>query len=332
MNLYNAAHALSSFAPTLPVFVYRHFQMAWRYFDVQARAADDPKEHAFFLHDNDNDPAAKECLQNVPGNRTSPLLVFENSTAGVWWVDKVVGELSAEPSTTAVFFDETDWSYCGYNFASYTGCNNISESFKVRDYLAKLPALRASADALAAAGKWPIFSTKNLLEKAWVGLPANVTRPCVIPGDAYAAALQGVSWGHFYEFWMGQGEVLDAASIENSIIEGSAGVGLVARADADAAAQCPSSSSSCVGYFKTDLNYALAAFLIARTSPYSFFGVSSGWYSQCWCWHQEYDAAAACGEPSAPPQRTGPYTWTRNYAHCKVFVNTSAAQGSFRAT
>ena len=328
-NLREAAAALAAFAPHLPVFVYRHFQMCWPYFDSQRSAADNPKLSAMFLHDNDNAPGSQECRQSLPGGGTGPLMVFEGgSDAGNWWVDKVVGEVAAEPYIKAVFFDETDWSYCGYSFPHETGCINISDGFKARDYAAKLPALRATADALMAAGKWPIFSSKNLREEAWGGLPANASRPCVVPGDAYAAALEGVAWGRFYEFWMGLGAVFDAATIANAILEGNAGVGLVARASADAAAQCPGSTPSCVDYHETDLGYALAAFLVARTSPWSYFGVSSGWYSPCWCWKAEYDAAARCGEPSAPATRTGPYTWSREYANCTVLVNTSASTGT----
>lgn len=331
-HLLGAAAALAAYAPALPVFVYRHFQMAWRLFDVQRPIIDDPKYRTLLLHDNDNAPAAKKCLQGVPGNGTSPLLVFEApSSAGQWWVDRVVGEVAAEPSITAVFFDETDWSYCGYNFTRATGCSNLSAAFLARDYAAKLPALRATADALAAAGKWPIFSSKNLREEAWQGLPAKAIRPCVVPGNAYAAALEGATWGRFYEFWMGQGATYDAATIANVLLEGAAGVGLIARAPADAAAQCPGDTSSCDAPAMTELSYALAAFLIARTSPYSYFGVSSGWYSQCWCWHAEYDAAAACGAPTAPPIRTSPFSWTRAYEHCTVSVNTTAQKGAFLA-
>ena len=327
MNLLDAARALAAYNATLPVFVYRHFQMCWRLFDVQRAADDDNSSRAFFLHDEDNANGAVECRQSVPGGGTSPLLVFLNSTAGTWWVDHVVRELAAEPVTQAVFFDETDWSACGYNFAK-DGCSHISDAFRAADLAAKLPALRATADALSAVGKWPIFSSKNLLTAAWAGLPASQPRPCVVPHDAYAAALAGADYARFYEFFMGQGAVLDAATIANVMLEGATGVGFVARAGADAAAQCATTCpEGSVG--KVSLSYALAAFLIARTSPKSFFGVSAGWYSQCWCWHAEFDAVAACGAPTAHATRTSPYTWTREYEHCHVAVNTSAAEGSF---
>ena len=61
----------------------------------------------------------------------------------------------------------------------------------------------ATADALGAAGKWPIFSSKNLLAAAWEGLPAAAPRPCVIPHDAFFEALAGADYARFYEFFMG---------------------------------------------------------------------------------------------------------------------------------
>jgi hypothetical protein len=206
--------------------------------------------------------------------------------------------------------------------------HHVSDAFRARDLLAKLPAVRATADALNAAGKLPIFSSRNVASRAWEGLPENATRPCVIPHDAYMAALDGVSYARFFEFWMGMGKDLDAAYIADVMIEGNAGVGFVAHASADAAAQC---STACdpSPYFEVNLSYSLAAFLIARTSPYSYFGVSGGWSSGCWCWHSEYDEASRCGLPRAPATRTSAYSWTREYEHCTVKVNTSAAQGSW---
>ena len=49
----------------------------------------------------------------------------------------------------------------------------------------------AEADALIAARKLPIFSSRNVVAAAWAGLPSNSTRPCLVPHDAYLAALGG---------------------------------------------------------------------------------------------------------------------------------------------
>jgi len=327
-NLLAAARALSAAAPGLPVFVYRNFQINFDLFDVQ-RANDADPSRGMFLRDHDNAEGAAECRQAAPGGGTVPLFAFVNKSAGEFWVDKVIAEVAAEGAVSALFMDECDWSACGYNFKP-TGCSNISDEFRLRDLTAKLPAIRATADALNAANKWPIFSSKNLLDAAWAGLPASATRPCVAPHDAFAAALAGAFYARFYEFFMGQGPDLDAATIQNAILEGAAGVGLVARTQADAAAQCAATCTA--GYAgKASLSYALAAFLVARTSPYSYFGVSAGWYSPCWCWHAEFDAASSCGAPVAAAVRASPYAWTREYENCVVKVNTSAMTGSFGA-
>ena len=327
-NLLGAARALAAAAPALPIFIYRHFQMAWRLFDVQ-RAAADGSDRSLFLRNFDGAPGAAECAQAVPGGGTSPLYAFSGASrgAGEFWVRRVVGELAAEPPlVAAVFFDECDWSACGYSFLR-DGCANISDAFRARELNAKLPFLRATADALAKAGKWPIFSSKNLLAAAWAGLPDAARRPCVQPHDAFAAALRGADYARFYEFWMGQGADLDAATITNALLEGGGGVGLVARAAAGADAQCDAvCEQGSVGPAR--LSYALAAFLVARTSAWSYFGVSAGWYSPCWCWHGEFDAAAKCGAPRAAAVRLSAHAWTRAYEGCTVSVNTSSAEGS----
>ena len=325
-NVYGAVEALHAASPRLPIFAYRNWHVCWRLFDIQRAADDNASLHGMFLRNFDNAPGAAECRIDItPDNSTSPFWVFENTDAGSWWVKNVVREVAAETHTAAVFFDTTDANACGYSFVS---CPNISASFRTRDLLAKLPALRAAADALNAADKLPIFSSRNVVSQAWAGLPVNATRPCVIPHDAYLAALEGVEYARFYEFWMGQGANLDAAYISNVIIEGNAGVGFVARASADAHAQCTTTCDA-GPWFEVGLSYSLAAFLVARTSPYSYFGVSAGWSSGCWCWHSEYDEVSKCGAPTAPAVRTSAHSWTREYEHCVVSVNTSAAEGSW---
>ena len=331
-SLAQAAAALAGVAPTVPTFVYRHFQMAWDLFDVQRAADVDPALQGMFLRDNDNAPGARECRQPTPGNSTSPLYAFAGTNSGAFWVNHVIGEVAREPHVSGVFFDECDWSACGYSFAK-DGCGNISNTFRAADLVAKYPALRATAEALIAAGKYPIFSAKNLLDAAFAGLPPTTPRPCVIPHDGFAAALRSVPHARFFEFWMGQGKEIDTATIADAVIEGSSGVGLVARAASDASSACPGQVCAAVAsessFTPPSLSYALAAFLVARTSPYSYFGVSSGWYSACWCWHAEYDDAAACGAPTGAAVRVSLFIWTRNYTSCDVHVDTASATGSF---
>ena len=104
----------------------------------------------------------------------------------------------------ALFMDETDWSACGYDFSHLVVPCNISTKFRASDMIAKYSALRATAVALNNAGIWPIFSSKNLLKAAWIGVTDAPTHlPCVISHDGYFEALKGLSYARFYEFWMG---------------------------------------------------------------------------------------------------------------------------------
>ena len=118
----------------------------------------------------------------------------------------------------------------------------------------------------------------------------------------------------------------DAATIQQVMLEGASGVGFIARAPANLAYTCPDAPKDPSSH-GTSLPYALAAFLIAKTSPYSYFGISSGWYDVSWCWHSLYDEAAKCGPALAAPIRTGSHSWTRNFQHCLVTVNTTSRVG-----
>ena len=359
-----AAAAASSGNATAPaLFVYRHSQMAWRLFDVP-RAADDAQAGggALFLRDNDNAPDGAQCRQRIPSppsgpgaNGTSPLYAFAGpggvgaTSAGAFFAEEVVAaELAVEGAVQAVFFDETDWSACGYSFAN-DGCANISDAFRAADLAAKLPALRATVDALNAAGIAPILSSKNLLARAWDGLATNVTRPCVAPHDAYFNALSGAPYLRFYEFFAARGPDEDAATIVQIMIEAEAGIGLVARAPADSNSTCPNASQMTTTTTTTaslsmsgvplagtpagatrqpSMLYALASFMIAFNSPYSYFGVSTGWLDADWCWHEEaYALAASCGLSVAPAQRSGAYFFVRGFFSCFVSVDTLAGVG-----
>jgi len=359
-----AAAAASSGNSTAPaLFVYRHSQMAWRLFDVP-RAADDAQADggALFLRDNDNAPDGAQCRQRIPSppsgpgaNGTSPLYAFAGpggvgvTGAGAFFAEEVVAaELAVEGAVQAAFFDETDWSACGYSFAN-DGCSNISDAFRAADLAAKLPALRATVDALNAAGIAPILSSKNLLARAWDGLAPNVTRPCVAPHDAYFDALSGAPYMRFYEFFAARGPDEDAATIVQIMIEAEAGIGLVARAPADSNSTCPNASQTAAAAAaakslsmsgvplagtpagatrQPSMLYALASFMIAFNSPYSYFGVSTGWLDNDWCWHEEAHAlAASCGLSVAPAQRSGAYFFVRGFFSCFVSVDTLAGVG-----
>jgi hypothetical protein len=127
-------------------FVYRHMLSNWVMFDVMRAAATRvPASGGIFMRDNDNSPNASLCATPPHGGATGPStmpLVFEDTPdTAHYYLNEVVAELVTESDLSAVFFDETDWSACGYDFGS-VGCHNISDRFRVDDLLAKLPTIR----------------------------------------------------------------------------------------------------------------------------------------------------------------------------------------------
>ena len=322
-----------------PRFVYRNMLANWPIFDEARVAAANFSSSGtlnhMFLRNSDNRAGARVCR-----TRTGSLL-YAFPAAEDSFVSEVVSEVASEVDVNAVFFDETDWAACGFDYAS-VGCANISDEFRAVQLRAKLPAVRRTCAALNKAGKWPILSSKNLLSAAWAGIDYK-QRPCVVPHDAYFLALAGASYCRFYEFWMGHGVHVDAACIANALIEGQHGVGLVLRTQAEAPAAscpsctCPAAQCNCTGCadacpgrgaaHQASATYSIAAFLVVRTN-YTYFGISTGWYDADWCWHKEYDRAAACGSPLSAASRSGPYTWSRAYEKCNVSVNTASQSGN----
>lgn len=78
-------------------------------------------------------------------------------------------------------------------------------------------------------------------------------------------------------------------------------------------------------FVPTGLNlFHLAAFYVAM-GPAWVYGVSGGWTDSQYCWRKEYNLR--CGEPLGWANRTGPYTFTRNFTRCDVAVNTTDLTG-----
>jgi hypothetical protein len=258
------------------------------------------------------------------------------------------------PSLSTPTTTQTDWSYCGYNFER-DNCSRLSPSFLIADQQAKYAVLAATAQALNAAGKWPIFSSKNYFNASRAGLPASFDWGCLLPLDGYAAALQNSSWARFEEYWMSAGgRDAQALQIDTALRLAAQGVPTVARAMANATCggreDAGEEGGRGVGTFAApadvlrgaatrpgvrqetatpvELAYAMAAFLIVQ-SPYSFFGYSSGWYDEDWCWHgKEYEADY--GRPLAPATRHSTYSWTRNFTGCDVEIDVSAGTSVVR--
>jgi hypothetical protein len=114
--------AFREFAPPNPAhqtqgtFVYRHMEVAEYYWSIAAAAFHNPENAEMFLHSSEG----KICWKN--NDMTGPFWNFSNPKAQDWFVEEIGGELTREADINMVFFDETDWLYCGPVF------NNCSHS------------------------------------------------------------------------------------------------------------------------------------------------------------------------------------------------------------
>ena len=91
---------------TQGIFVYRHSQMALSWYTVQRAAYNNSANSDFWMRGNDG----TICVDR---NRGGPAWNFSNPRAADFFVDEVIGELTRESDINAVFFDETDYEYCG---------------------------------------------------------------------------------------------------------------------------------------------------------------------------------------------------------------------------
>lgn len=292
--------AFMEFSPPRPdhqvqaIFVYRHMEVAEYYFSLSAAAFHDPRNHEMFLHDEQG----RICWKN--NDMTGPFWNFSNPRAIDWFVNEIGGELTREANVQAVFFDETDWLYCGYVF------NNCSRStITVDQYRSKIQMMRRLALKLNAAGIWPIYSTFN-------GFSDIPYRNCPLPYDEYYTALHDVGWFRFYEFGIGSTKPDPGSGsqgqLTQAIRESALGLPVIVHAYPD---KNPSPGN-------TAMTLPLALFLLAQ-NEYWYLGVSTGWVEQNWKWWSEYDTHY--GKPLGPAiKSTNPPGWTREFAACTVFV------------
>ena len=332
-------------ASNVTVFEYRQIQVALRLFAQTAIAADDPAFDDFWLHDVDS---GKLCLAAQPWKTLDPFWNFSNATAANYWVNQVIGELTTDSSLTAnapfaaVFFDEVDQGFCGYDVRpalhsqlqrSRSGCN--FSRFDSQSLQSSSNAmLGRMVRSLNSAGITPILSMDNRITASCEGLPSSDpnsacgSAPCAIAEDATISVLQGTTWVRFYEnwpstFWHPSGPDGYAAMIQNAILEGDAGVPNVLHIGG----ACPAQARNITrpGRLGGALEFAVASYLIVAT-PGTALSISNGWYDGNFCWHPEFDIQY--GTPLGPPQRTGSHSWTRNYSKCNVAVDVSSGEGA----
>lgn len=326
--LAQAAAALKQAQPQLPVFVYRHSQAAFPMFELTRPlvAAVAGGDHATQRDMFVQLPDGRVCAQGAPSADNATLRYaypYNWSAPGPMqlWTQSVTLEVSLESAVDAVFHDEVDWSYCDYFHGHETNCSGqLSDALLADLYRAKVQGVRAIGLQLNAAGKVPIFSSKNQMQVVY---RPKVTPPCVLPEDVLTDALGGVVWLRFYEFWVSENNAdLNAQMILNAIVETNGTVKTGAPAGFVARYQYSNSTGS------AGVTFALAAFLVAQ-SPYSYFGISTGWYDANWQWWPQYDSVR-CGAPTAAAVVVSAYEFTRTFEHCKVSVNTMTSSGDIQ--
>lgn len=276
--------ANGSEATTQGIFVYRHSMFALSWYSLQRAAYTNSANADFWV----KGPDGKACVATPYGG---PTWNFSNPGAADFFVDEIVGELTREADINAVFFDETDAEYCGFNVTKFCtgGTLHIPPAELAGMYRDKIEVLRRSAAKLNAAGIWPMFSSFNEL---------GSTR-CALPYEEYYGALKDVGWFRFYEFF-------GVGHLANYLAETAAGLPVVVH---DAA--------------NLGDNLALAAFLLGQ-GDYGYFGSSNksaadGWTDGGWTWHAEYDAKY--GEPLGPATQ-GAAGWSRQFSGCSVLLST----------
>ena len=273
---------------TQGIFVYRHSQMALSWYTVQRAAYNNSANDDFWMKGADG----KTC---VDSNRGGPAWNFSNPRAADFFVDEVIGELTREADINSVFFDETDYEYCG---GSTCHGQHLGQPELAQLYRAKLAVLRRTAIKLNAAGIWPMFSSVNEVDGG-SNLPHS-RRRCPLPYTDYFDALKDVGWFRFYEFF-------GPSSLKTFLQEVRSGLPVVVHAP---------------GNMKDNL--ALATFLLGQ-GDYSYFGTSNGWTDGGWNWHPEYDVVYGKPLGAATQNASG---WSREFSRCSVFLNTAGTNAT----
>ena len=254
--------------------------MALPWFDLQRAAYNDSANDGFWKRGTDG----KICdAEGKSQSREGPTWNFSHPAAANYWVDEVVGELTREaPAINSVFFDETDYEFCGGGNSCGGPCGGLAPHCDwAQLYRDKIAALRRTAIKLNQAGIWPMFSVIN---------QPGSKRCGGLDYSEYFDALSDVGWIRFYEFF-------DFSVLENFVHETALGLPVVVHARALDTA-------------------SLASFLIGQ-GPYTYFGTSRGWTDNDWSWHADYDVRY--GKPLGPPVKNAS-GWFREFSGCSVFV------------
>ncbi|CAK9058731.1 unnamed protein product [Durusdinium trenchii] len=286
-------------------FVYRHLEIAEWYFMTSAAAYHDPSNADLFLHDREG----RLCWDSF-GN-TGPYWNFSNPRVSDWILNEVASEIGREANVQAVFFDETDYLYCGGTAGNCSADVHTGEE-GLAQYRAKLQLLRSLSLTLNRKKVWPIYSSYN----GYSDLP---WRKCLMPFDEYFNVLQDVGWIRFYEFGIGATSPSAAwdsqATLAQAMRESELGLPVMVRATPQANA-------------KSGASLPLGLFLLVQ-NDYWYLGISTGWLSENWQWWPEYDKLY--GSPLGQPELKSD-GWHRRFQKCHVFVSTDLTHANVTFT
>lgn len=302
-----AVHMKAALGPNTAVFSYQSAWLAARFYPEAAALMGPvgeglpPQFGDFFLVDANGKVMTDEtyCAQTKTTPQADPgceayFWNWCNETAIDWYVNKVLRPLVVDASGKGLAYDgvfldnSNDFNPRGASNPTVSGCDTDS---------AKMQLHIAAGKMLAAAQKWPIFSST----KTGTG-DATETQQL---WDA------GIGYSRFWEFF-----TPTAGSMENLYNETQRGLPLVVHAPTSVKRHPP------IG-----LVDSLAAFLVATGgADHTYFQYSSGWYDNNWRWDPLFDVEY--GVASGPPvvteygvNRTG-VVWERNFSSgAKVTVN-----------
>ena len=178
-------------------------------------------------------------------------------------------------------------------------------------------------------GITPILATFSVM-RASASHGIDPTDPCVLWEDELVAQLDGLQWARFYEQWPDQFHMRKpgakegdrfAQIIANGVLEAEAGIPVVCHATPHNNSCRNLTEAPDPDWVPSGFDaFQMAAFYIAQ-GPGWVWSASAGWTDGAYCWRREYDLR--CGQPLGRAQRTGPYTFTRNFTRCDVFVDTN---------
>lgn len=325
--------------------VYRQIQIALGLFNISHDASVDLRNRNFWLHQVGN--ASNICgMTPSMGDKPSqwgtwdPYWNFTDPGARDFWLNNFTQQICDEHTGagyTALYLDEVDDNWCGYwGGATHGGCF-FDNSTQIEQIRASYSLYRQMVQKLNDCGVFPIMATFSTM-KASIEGGIDPTNPCVVWEDELVHALDGLQWARFYEQWPDEFHMRSAWEpgakegdrfaqiIANGILEAKAGIPVVAHVTPhnNSCENSTNQGSNDQIWIPTGFDaFQMAAFYIAQ-GPNWVWSASAGWTDGAYCWRREYDLQ--CGHPLAEAKRTGPWSWTRNFTGCDVYVNTNCVE------